>query len=90
MTTTVVISHQADHWLKHYYALRALFSEFWVALAFTIGRSQPSIAAALKSSIRFGTVSPIMSMQAVTVGLGPIPLRRGLCIRSCPPRAVSE
>jgi len=47
MTTTAVISHQADRWLKHYYAVRALFSACWVALVVTIGRSQPPIDAAL-------------------------------------------
>jgi hypothetical protein len=47
MNTTAAILRPADHWLKGYYAVRALFSAFWVALAFTIGRSQPPIAVAL-------------------------------------------
>jgi hypothetical protein len=40
-------SHSVDHWLKRYYAVRALFSIAWVALAFTIGRSLPPAAVAL-------------------------------------------
>jgi hypothetical protein len=36
-----------NHWLKGYYAFRALFSALWVALAFTVGKSQPSFAIAL-------------------------------------------
>jgi hypothetical protein len=34
-------------WLMRYYGVRALFSALWVALAFTLGRGQPSIAAGL-------------------------------------------
>jgi len=34
-------------WLKGYYAVRALFSVAWVALAFTIGKSQPAIGIGL-------------------------------------------
>jgi len=34
-------------WLKGYYTVRALFSAAWVALAFTVGKSQPSVAIAL-------------------------------------------
>ena len=37
----------ADHWLKSYYAVRALFSAAWVVLALTIGRSLPPAAVAL-------------------------------------------
>jgi hypothetical protein len=47
MSTTVVISPRAENWLKHYYAVRALFSTLWVALAFTVGRSQAAIAVSL-------------------------------------------
>jgi uncharacterized membrane protein HdeD (DUF308 family) len=34
-------------WLKSYYAVRAIFSIIWVALAFTVGKSQPSVGIAL-------------------------------------------
>ncbi|WP_157215942.1 DUF308 domain-containing protein [Flavisphingomonas formosensis] len=34
-------------WLKSYYAVRALFSLLWVALAFTIGRNVPAIGTGL-------------------------------------------
>jgi hypothetical protein len=34
-------------WLKRYYAVRALFSAFWVALAFTVGKAQPAFGVAL-------------------------------------------
>jgi hypothetical protein len=47
MSTTASIFRPADHWLKSYYAVRALVSACWVALAFTIGRSHPPIAVAL-------------------------------------------
>jgi hypothetical protein len=47
MSPTTISSRPADRWLKHYYALRALFSAFWVALALTVGNSQPLIAIAL-------------------------------------------
>jgi uncharacterized membrane protein HdeD (DUF308 family) len=36
-----------DHWLKRYYAMRAVFSATWVALAFTVGKSSPQLAAVL-------------------------------------------
>ncbi|WP_420136912.1 DUF308 domain-containing protein [Sphingomonas sp.] len=36
-----------SHWLKRYYGVRALVSFLWVALAFTIGKAQPAIGAAL-------------------------------------------
>jgi hypothetical protein len=35
------------NWLKRYYAARAVFSALWVALAFTLGRSQPALGVAL-------------------------------------------
>ncbi len=47
MSKAAVVPHSADHWLKGYYAVRALFSAFWVGLAFTIGKSQPPIAVVL-------------------------------------------
>jgi hypothetical protein len=34
-------------WLKRYYAVRALFSALWVALAFTVGKADPAIGIAL-------------------------------------------
>lgn len=34
-------------WLKRYYAMRALFSASWVALAFAAGRGDPAIGIAL-------------------------------------------
>jgi hypothetical protein len=40
-------SNASSHWLKRYYAARAVFSVIWVALAFTIGRSQPLIGIVL-------------------------------------------
>jgi uncharacterized membrane protein HdeD (DUF308 family) len=47
MSPTTINSRPADRWLKHYYAVRALFSAVWVALAFTIGNAQPPIAVVL-------------------------------------------
>lgn len=47
MSTIAAPSRPADHWLKRYYTVRALFSIVWVALAFTIGRSLPPAAVAL-------------------------------------------
>ncbi|MCW1430123.1 DUF308 domain-containing protein [Novosphingobium sp. JCM 18896] len=39
---------QSDRsWLKRYYAVRALFSFAWVALAFTLGRSLPGFGSVL-------------------------------------------
>jgi uncharacterized membrane protein HdeD (DUF308 family) len=35
------------HWLKRYYTVRALVSALWVALAFTVGKTQPAIATIL-------------------------------------------
>ena len=37
----------SSHWLKRYYGARALFSALWVALAFTVGKSQPAIGTVL-------------------------------------------
>lgn len=37
----------SSHWLKRYYAARALASVVWIALALTIGRALPSAGAAL-------------------------------------------
>lgn len=42
-----IASEPASHWLKRYYAARALFSLVWVALAFTIGKAQPPIGVAV-------------------------------------------
>ena len=36
-----------SHWLQRYYGTRALFSLLWVALAFTIGKTQPVLGTAL-------------------------------------------
>jgi len=36
-----------ERWLKHYYFARAAFSFAWVALAFTLGRQSPALAAIL-------------------------------------------
>jgi uncharacterized membrane protein HdeD (DUF308 family) len=41
------LSNAPSSWLKRYYATRALVSVVWVALAFTIGRTQPTVGAAL-------------------------------------------
>jgi hypothetical protein len=40
-------SKSPSNWLKRYYAVRALFSAFWVALAFTVGKEQPAVGVAL-------------------------------------------
>lgn len=42
---TIALSQRA--WLKTYYAVRALFSLVWVALAFAVGHAQPALSAAL-------------------------------------------
>lgn len=53
MTATAALSAKASpseaspHWLKRYYAARALFSAFWVAGAFTIGKEHPPLGIAL-------------------------------------------
>jgi len=41
------IATPSSSWLKHYYGIRALVSVLWVALAFTIGKSQPTVGAVL-------------------------------------------
>ena len=44
----VTMHSQSDRsWLKRYYAVRALFSLAWVALAFTLGRSLPGFGSVL-------------------------------------------
>jgi uncharacterized membrane protein HdeD (DUF308 family) len=40
-------SSQGNHWFKPYYFSRAAFSIVWVAAAFTLGKSNPMIAALL-------------------------------------------
>jgi len=40
-------SEASPHWLKRYYAVRALVSVIWVASAFTIGETQPLAGIAL-------------------------------------------
>src|SRR5436853_599378 len=47
MTDQTVVAGADRSWLKGYYAVRALFSVAWVALAFTVGKSQPSIGIGL-------------------------------------------
>ncbi|MFG5118181.1 DUF308 domain-containing protein [Methylorubrum sp. POS3] len=37
----------SSSWLKRYYGTRALFSAAWVALAYTIGKAQPTVGIAL-------------------------------------------
>ncbi len=40
-------SESSPHWLKRYYAVRALVSAIWVASAFTIGKARPLAGIAL-------------------------------------------
>jgi uncharacterized membrane protein HdeD (DUF308 family) len=47
MNTSANITGSNRNWLKNYYAVRALFSAAWVVLAFTVGKSQPTLAACL-------------------------------------------
>lgn len=53
MTTTATLSSVSvppdslSHWLKRYYGARALFSIVWVALAFTVGKTQPLVGVVL-------------------------------------------
>jgi uncharacterized membrane protein HdeD (DUF308 family) len=47
MNTATEIMGANKGWLKSYYAVRALFSAFWVGLAFTVGKSQPAAGIAL-------------------------------------------
>ena len=47
MTTAAARLDPPAHWLKRYYTARALVSALWVALAFTVGRTQPAIATML-------------------------------------------
>ncbi len=47
MTNAVTAAGPNPNWLKTYYILRAAVSALWVALALTIGRSQPGIATGL-------------------------------------------
>lgn len=47
MNMPAKISTSNNDWLKGYYAIRALFSALWVALALTIGRGQPALGIAL-------------------------------------------
>lgn len=47
MNMTAQISTSNSGWLKRYYALRALFSASWVALAFTVGKTHPPLGIAL-------------------------------------------
>lgn len=53
MTTTATFPMIAvptpapPHWLKRYYAVRALFSAAWVPLALTVGKAQPVVGAVL-------------------------------------------
>jgi uncharacterized membrane protein HdeD (DUF308 family) len=44
---TAVPLRSPSHWLKRYYAVRALFSVVWVGLAFMVGRAQPQVGAVL-------------------------------------------
>jgi uncharacterized membrane protein HdeD (DUF308 family) len=37
----------SSHWLKRYYAIRAIASVLWIALALTIGQAQPAAGAVL-------------------------------------------
>ncbi|MGK6353880.1 DUF308 domain-containing protein [Sphingomonas sp. DT-207] len=46
-TATNALPASNQGWLKGYYAVRALFSATWVALAFTIGKADPTIGIAL-------------------------------------------
>jgi uncharacterized membrane protein HdeD (DUF308 family) len=40
LSSPAIASEASSGWLKRYYGARALFSAFWVALAFTIGEQQ--------------------------------------------------
>ena len=47
MTTSTITQGPNKDWLKTYYYLRFAVSAVWVALAFTIGRSVPPVAAVM-------------------------------------------
>jgi len=47
MNTTAPTSTPDRGWLKRYYALRALVSAIWVALALTVGKAQPAFGTVL-------------------------------------------
>ncbi|MBB3911864.1 DUF308 domain-containing protein [Sphingomonas desiccabilis] len=47
MTTTTQAKAPDRDWLKSYYYLRFAVSAVWVALAFTVGRSMPQLAAVM-------------------------------------------
>ncbi|MBW4332344.1 DUF308 domain-containing protein [Stakelama sp. CBK3Z-3] len=46
-TSAPAAAPASSNWLKRYYSMRAAVSILWVALAFTIGKSQPAIATVL-------------------------------------------
>lgn len=47
MTTALKIERPKTDWLKTYYYLRFVVSAIWVALAFALGRTAPSLAAVM-------------------------------------------
>lgn len=47
MTTSTKVQSPNTDWLKSYYYLRFAVSAVWVAIAFTLGRSVPVLAAAM-------------------------------------------
>jgi uncharacterized membrane protein HdeD (DUF308 family) len=47
MSMTINSPESSALWLKRYYAVRALFSGLWVALAFTVGKTQPPLGLVL-------------------------------------------
>ena len=46
-STLQATASQGNDWLKPYYFSRAAFSILWVVAAFTVGRTNPAVAAAL-------------------------------------------
>ena len=47
MNNQMALEAPDKNWLKNYYIVRALFSAIWVALAFTVGKTQPPVAIVL-------------------------------------------
>ena len=47
LSPDAVPSASSSNWLKRYYGARALVSVLWVALAFTVGKAQPTVGAVL-------------------------------------------
>ncbi len=64
------VTTRDDAWLTRYYAVRAVFSVTWVAIAFSLGKVLTPLGAVFLVIYQHGTPSPISMTPSATEASG--------------------